>query len=860
MKPVYLEFCGINSFSEKAEIDFRALLSGGVFGIFGDTGSGKSTILDCINLALYNDIDRGTQATDCLNYKTDKAYVIFDFEILWKGERHTYRVHRERRRNGTSKASLYEYQADKLQAIAEGTRDVNAKLLEIIGLEFSDFKMSIALPQGDFAALVKATPAERVKLVSRLFDLDKYGEKLQAAVKARYEKADNEVNLLRAEMGQNEGGRDAFIEEKQKEIEAGKAAMALLKEEERRAEARYEKAAALAKEKAQYDEICKTLASLESRLTEMTEKRAEIERLPLARAVIEKSDALQKSRLSKETALVAQERSNGNAEKESARLNELRAKCEKENYDDGILKLSMDLEKVRGAQADIDAAEKAQSQLQRCRAEYAELAKKCEKDDFAENKAKLESELAELGQDDTFSEYVKHHFQDALLSDAYAEMRQDLRDLAEKYPQTQADIDVLLRKYAESHDGAEWDIVNAQNAFKQAEARKKSIKAAIDQIDKEKLEYDKNKAMMDLLLEQGQEYRRAYDAAQEKIAFVANLGTSKEIEIRLTALKNEKAALQREIDLSQKNLQEFRTEAERQKGLAEAHAAMEKSLQEELRLCLERNGFSDVAAAQVLAKRIGDETAANESCKRFFESYELYKHKRAEIDERKFLAYMPTEYDEAAKYRIEVRSKMDEATRALAAAETELARLFALREKYREFEKRLAVKEKEKKLCDELRALISRNKLLEFIASEYLQEICVTASARLLKLTNGRFFLRYEKEFKVGDNLDGGNLRAVKTLSGGETFLVSLSLALALSGAICQRSLRPIEFFFLDEGFGTLDKRLVETVMDVLGKLSKDFSIGLISHVEELKHRIDYKILVTGANEEHGSQVKLVRF
>ena len=68
MKPVYLEFCGINSFSQKAVIDFEKLLSGGVFGIFGDTGSGKSTILDCIHLALYGKIDRavGSQ-NDCIN-------------------------------------------------------------------------------------------------------------------------------------------------------------------------------------------------------------------------------------------------------------------------------------------------------------------------------------------------------------------------------------------------------------------------------------------------------------------------------------------------------------------------------------------------------------------------------------------------------------------------------------------------------------------------------------------------------------------------------------------------------------------------------------------------------------------------
>lgn len=116
------------------------------------------------------------------------------------------------------------------------------------------------------------------------------------------------------------------------------------------------------------------------------------------------------------------------------------------------------------------------------------------------------------------------------------------------------------------------------------------------------------------------------------------------------------------------------------------------------------------------------------------------------------------------------------------------------------------------------------------------------------------------KEFKVGDNLDGGAYRAVKTLSGGETFLVSLSLALALSSAICMKSLRPIEFFFLDEGFGTLDEKLVDTVMDVLSKLGKNFSVGLISHVEELKRRIERKILVTPANERHGSQIQIIGY
>ena len=157
-------------------------------------------------------------------------------------------------------------------------------------------------------------------------------------------------------------------------------------------------------------------------------------------------------------------------------------------------------------------------------------------------------------------------------------------------------------------------------------------------------------------------------------------------------------------------------------------------------------------------------------------------------------------------------------------------------------------------LIEKLRNLFRGNAFMEFVAGEYLSDISASATETLLHLTNGRYFIRYEQGFYVGDNFNGGELRSVNTLSGGETFLVSLSLALALSAAIYAKSLRPIEFFFLDEGFGTLDEKLIDTVMDSLEKLKNThFSIGLISHVEELKHRIGNKITVISAEEGGGS-------
>ena len=197
-------------------------------------------------------------------------------------------------------------------------------------------------------------------------------------------------------------------------------------------------------------------------------------------------------------------------------------------------------------------------------------------------------------------------------------------------------------------------------------------------------------------------------------------------------------------------------------------------------------------------------------------------------------------------------------TRALAVARGELARSEEGLKEKTALEAERAVQLKNQMLYERLRKLVEGNKFMEYVAEEYLQTVAVNAGRRLLSLTDGRYFLRYEGGFFVGDNFNGGQLRSDSTLSGGETFLVSLSLALALSAEICARSLRPIEFFFLDEGFGTLDERLVDTVMDSLERLkSENFSIGIISHVEELKHRIDRRLIVTKATERHGSQIHM---
>lgn len=156
-------------------------------------------------------------------------------------------------------------------------------------------------------------------------------------------------------------------------------------------------------------------------------------------------------------------------------------------------------------------------------------------------------------------------------------------------------------------------------------------------------------------------------------------------------------------------------------------------------------------------------------------------------------------------------------------------------------------------LFDQIQKLLNAkrgkdNSFIDYIAEERLRYVAANASRTLDDITRHRYALELDTEsgFIIRDNANGGIHRMVASLSGGETFLTSLSLALALSEQIQLKGQSPLEFFFLDEGFGTLDQELLDTVLDSLERLSSSNRvIGVISHVPELKARIGRRLIVT---------------
>lgn len=164
-------------------------------------------------------------------------------------------------------------------------------------------------------------------------------------------------------------------------------------------------------------------------------------------------------------------------------------------------------------------------------------------------------------------------------------------------------------------------------------------------------------------------------------------------------------------------------------------------------------------------------------------------------------------------------------------------------------------------LLSDLESLFKGKRFVEYVAINRLKYISKEASKRLFNISNGNYALEVNDEgkFIIIDNKNGGKRRETNTLSGGETFLASLSLALALSSQIQLKSSAPLELFFLDEGFGTLDEELLDVVMNSIEKVyNKNLTVGIITHVESIKNRVPIKLLVTPAEAGvSGSKVKI---
>jgi exonuclease SbcC len=278
---------------------------------------------------------------------------------------------------------------------------------------------------------------------------------------------------------------------------------------------------------------------------------------------------------------------------------------------------------------------------------------------------------------------------------------------------------------------------------------------------------------------------------------------------------------------------------------------------------LKKAGLANLDAAEAVLL----ETAARQFIRQELEQYRqevaVARSESDQLDQQiNNRRFDEKSYEELKARREALFQEVERLKTATALARNRVEEFGKKQERWNELQKQRAAAAQRKSLAEDLGSLLRGRKFVSFLAQEHLRDMTLEASYQLGRLTGQRYALELAKdkdcEFVIRDDYHGGNRRLINSLSGGEVFMTSLALALALSSKIQLRGKYPLGFFFLDEGFGSLDEEKLDKVMNALEKLhDRNRMVGVISHVKEMKERLPRYLEVLPAGEDgSGSRIR----
>lgn len=276
---------------------------------------------------------------------------------------------------------------------------------------------------------------------------------------------------------------------------------------------------------------------------------------------------------------------------------------------------------------------------------------------------------------------------------------------------------------------------------------------------------------------------------------------------------------------------------------------------------LANSSFNSIEKVEQLLSSKLDVEAERELIENFKINYAKLKQSIEEL-ERKLAgrSFSPDEFELQKQKFLSSENAVNRLRETLATLKHDLERI---EKEVREKEKLTLEKEKleaRKENLSTLMQLFKGSGFVNYVSSIYLQNLCDIANRRFHRLTKNQLSLQIndKNEFEIIDYLNDGHTRSVRTLSGGQNFQVSLSLALALAENVQSMTHADKNFFFIDEGFGTQDAESVNIVFETLCNLQKENRIvGIISHVEELQERIPKSLFIKN-DLERGSIIEVV--
>lgn len=394
-----------------------------------------------------------------------------------------------------------------------------------------------------------------------------------------------------------------------------------------------------------------------------------------------------------------------------------------------------------------------------------------------------------------------------------------------------------------------------QQGIKKAESTRANVdlytaKLAAIELDQARMEAEieaKAKQIQLLNLNEilAQEKEKIAQEIQSKEEGIASVETSyRSLTQQLQQLTPVLASLETEQKNSQKAIEELTKTVE--------------GIEEHIHQLLQAFHLEEVAAVeQILAKNI-DIQARRTMIQAFILKLEVLRNQVKQLAAKlESLAFDPVRFQNQTTVVATLEQQVKEHTTLVAKLAGEIERLEqeykekgTLLQEFDQVEKRL-------KNINLLDNMFKGAGFVNYVSSIYLSNLCDIANQRFHRLTNNQLSLQLNEnnDFEIIDYLNNGKARSVKTLSGGQSFQVSLSLALALAESVQSLSKSNKNFFFIDEGFGTQDTESVNIVFETLSSLHKENRIvGIISHVDELQERIPLSLSIV-KDEEKGSRV-----
>ena len=784
----------------------------------------------------------------------------------------------------------------------------DAKIIEILGLTADQFSQIVMIAQGDFLKLLYTKSDERKMIFSKLFRTDIYW-KIQENLRRKSMEMDERIQENDRAFEQEKSRIIPLPESEELSLdELVERLRERLKDALKELNLRRANVEELNKKITKYEEINKLFVSLEkirqtgkeleARQVESKERRQQIENALKADKVLvaEQQNLRQQQAVEQSVQAIAkmEETLTNNQEMFETlktQLQEVEAEQKREAAD--IQKKMLALEQSFPS---YEALQNARSEEQQAKKVWEDLEKTSE-ESFHKKEAGIAALKEQQKQQEQVVEQTKKNWEQTSLS--ASESAKHYEHMYEAFLKEQAGI--LAENLSagcpcpvcgstvhpdpaklSDHAVTELEVEQAKKTRAAAEEKRDLAYAAFEaeKTEKQKLAQAVEKEEADFVLAQTIAKQQRKEAEQNYVSLqkIAEQIREKLVYPSLAEAKKQYAAMQKALEAAEQEIERKRqkvselaeamntlkgqklAEEENQKTAKKLAAKTEK----EYAKLLEKSGFvsEETYHLAILPERSRSKLEREE---KEYESQCLRQQSEQKLLEKQVSGKTYTDTTELNE-RLKVEKQ------ALKEAEKTYMELHTAYENDRAVLQNCAVYlEKGKKMESEDQVIKSLSKTANgrlsgsakidfetYIQRQYFKQIIHEANKRLLTMSNHQFILKLKEEANTGRKTNEGldlsvyslvtdSERDVKTLSGGESFLAALAMALGLSD-IVERSAGAIhpDMMFIDEGFGSLDAQSRQQAIEVLAELAGDSRmVGIISHVTELKEQIDRKLVVS---------------